>query len=426
MLDGVRACARLSCLEAARSRLAWILGLYGAAAALALLATRDIAPEARSAAVASVLHGTTLVFGMLFVLAGVTRGIPGDLKSRLLYTVFTKPVRGGAYFAGRLLGGWCLAAAFLSAALLVGFAVLGTASASWGAMATHRVLAEEPRLRRGGNVVSLQWTPPAGFLKEVSCRVRFLNNPYDEPMLRVTWRCLPDGPEAAGSQKLAAGKRLVSFDLPPELAAGQRSGGLELRLEAPPEYPLAGLVGAEGHLLVCTQDARSLSWALLWAGDAALIGIELLLVATVAVCLSSFCSFPVALAAAAVFALAANAHAFLKMLPAALEPAAFAQTFVPTIYHVHRAHGDAYEPGMEETPSFSEKLLRVAQAVARRAIPVLKIAIPDMQALDSARRLGEGRLTPPREILCFAGKIAPYLLALGLLGVFALTQRSLP
>ncbi len=418
MLAGLRACAGLSAREALRSRSGWILALYAGALGLAVPATSDVLPAGRVEAVSGVLHAVTLVFGALVVLTHASRGIPLDVRRRFLSTVFVKPVSPGSYFLGRLLGAFLVATLFSVVAVAAGGVALAATARVWGERLTVETAAERPiSVVPEGNGVRILWGPTRRVEGELAARITLVNNPYDTPALALSWRRGTGGPAAESATRLVAGKRIVDLPVPPDLAGEEAPLELAIAPEAGSLLPGPNAWAAPPALI-----ARGRREFRLWAGHVAVLWATLLFAAGTAVFLSSFCAWPLAFSAAAIVLLAAHSHAFLKLLPQALEPKTLSGLFTPTIYHTH-GHGHAHDHhGHDHDDPDAPAALR---AFAAAAVPVLLAAIPDLAALESADRLAAGTVTTAAEFAGLAARVLARLAPLALLGAFFMTRRSL-
>lgn len=382
-----------------------MLALYGAGLLLAVPAAAGGVPAGRPAAVAAALHAVTAVLGAFLVLAHSARGIPSDLRHRLLATVVTKPVSPASYFLGRFLGAACVATLFAAAAVLIGGAAALLSDRAWGERPTVRVVSAAPSLSPEKDRLRIVWpvrTVPPG----LTARIRLVNNPYDEPRLALAWR-RGEGPATKETIRLTAGKRTVDLPVPEDLAG---AGPLELTIA----FPDGGRSNPAAWTAPPELAAFGRDGFRLWTGHVAVLWCALLFAAAVATFLSVFCAWPLAFAAGAVFLLAGYSHDFLKLLPETLESGKLSGLFSPTII---RRHG----PGPDVPAS---DLVGGLRGFARRAVPGLLVAVPDLDALEPARRLAEGVVTPFTEILRHAAGVLARVLPLALAGAFLMTRRE--
>lgn len=414
MLRGTWTCARLSLQEALRARLLWMLALYAGALLLAVPATAGVAPAGRPAAVATALHAVTAFLGSFLVLAHSARGIPSDLRQRLLATVLTKPVSPAAYFLGRFLGAACVATLFSAAAALIGGVATLLAGQAWGERQTVQVVSAAPSLSVDGKRLRVAWpveTIPSG----LAARIRLVNNPYDEPRLALAWRRGESPSVPAEPVRLMAGKRTVDIPVPEGLAG---PGPLELAIGFPDggaSNPVAW--AAPPELIAAGRDELRL-----WTGHVAILWGALLFAAGVTTFLSVFCAWSLAFAAGAVFLLAGYSHDFLGLLPQTLEPQKLSSLFSPTIYRYRHAPSHEHA-GHDRSPPI-EDLIGALRRFASRAMPCLLAALPDLDALEPARRLADGVVTPQREILRHTTGILARVLPLVLAGAFLMTRKE--
>lgn len=419
MLAGLWTCTDLSAREAFRSRLGLLLALYAATLLLAVPVTSDVLPAGRVEAAAGVLHAVTSVFGALAVLAHAARGIPLDIRNRFLATVLVKPVPGSSYFLGRLLGSLLVATFFSATALVAGGAILLVAGRAWGERVTVETISGKPAsIVKEDDRARILWDDAPLRDRDAAVRIVLVNNPYDTPALDLVWQRGSGGPIAASSACLVAGKRILDLPVPDALAAGNAPLELVISGAGGGSFPGPAAWAASPALIV--RGSREFR---LWTGHVVVLWGTLAFAAAAAVFLSAFCSWPLAFAAAAVLLLAGHSHAFLKLLPQALDPKALSGVFSPTIYHSHgHDHGhDHSGHGHAEKKS----MVPVLQRFATAAVPALLVAIPDLTSLESADRLAEGKLTSGSEIISFIVMVLARMVPLMILGAWIMPRKAI-